>query len=1279
MPVSTSQIQNAYVAFFNRPADTAGLNYWSSYAGSSADLLTTFAQSSEYTSLFTGLNNTQAVNLIYNNLFGRDADLSGLNYWVGQLTAGSVKIANIADAVNKGAQGTDSTIITSKTTAATAFTTSLDTVAKVVAYSSVSTSGLAAVKTWLSAVKDATTLATATSSSGLSAITATVSSSATSTVAGSTFTLTTGTNSFTGASGDDTFDGGISSSSLQTLNSGDSLDGGAGNDTLYAVITGSVTPSALKNIENVNVTNTTTGATIDFSNATGLSAVTNSASTVALNMSGISKSGPTVTVRDTAIAGQVVAFSDVTGSADSATVVINNVVSGATLTVAGVETLTLKSDGSTANVITTLTTANTTSLNITGSIAMNVGTLGSTITKLDASGSTLTGTGVTAIMAATSANTITGSAGNDTLTIVSTGADSISAGAGNDSIQFSTGTWTAADTIDGGAGNDTLRVLATTIAGAATPTTYATTNVEFVQITDALAAAVYTPANISATATELNITGNTSSTGATITTGAALSVSGATIVGPAGSFSIGLGASLATNVSGTMATGTLTITDTGTATTDSLTITNNAMQTAGAMLNVFQAQILPITGYETVTINTGSTAGVQQTLAAITLTGDQSANTTLKFTGVNSVQLTGTATATTIDASGITASGTAATAGGSAFFMTAAPVATTVTGSGGIDVLYGHASSASSITGGAGADSITAGSGNDTVIGGTGNDSITSGAGNDSILGGDGDDTITVGANLASGDVIDGGAGTDTLLASAAIAAAAAASISNIEVISFSATAGQDMTAFLNGGITTVGATAGTLTVTNAQTNLTSMVVGVSGAGLWTGASVTRLVDGTADSFSLLVVDGSTNPTVATASFANEETLTIGESGTDSTAALTVVLGTVTATSLATLNITGSNNHTMTLSGNTALKTINASAATGTLAITDNDFVTSGNSAVAMTVTGPTTTAMTVTGGSGSDSITGGSAADSMVGGAGNDTIIGNAGNDTITGSAGIDSLVGGDGTDTISAAYTLVTDGGSTVGTGVVINLSSSAVLSTTIAATFSIGAAGATLGTSGDISSVAANTQAYTGTSATVSSRVDTLSGFENITGSAGKDYLVGSTSANTITSGLGADYQKGSGGVDTFVFTAGTQSAPFITAFAADSMTSGALSTDAIVATSVSTAADAEVIEDIETGDIINLGILEATFATTATVGLLTDDTFSYVAGTWVNSTGVFTIGATTTTGADTMLMWDADTAGTFSVNQVILVGVTATELAAATFSAAAAATTGATITF
>ena len=38
MALTTAQIQNAYVAFFNRPADVAGLNYWMNYNGSIADL-----------------------------------------------------------------------------------------------------------------------------------------------------------------------------------------------------------------------------------------------------------------------------------------------------------------------------------------------------------------------------------------------------------------------------------------------------------------------------------------------------------------------------------------------------------------------------------------------------------------------------------------------------------------------------------------------------------------------------------------------------------------------------------------------------------------------------------------------------------------------------------------------------------------------------------------------------------------------------------------------------------------------------------------------------------------------------------------------------------------------------------------------------------------------------------------------------------------------------------------------------------------------------------------
>lgn len=1070
-------------------------------------------------------------------------------------------------------------------------------------------------------------------------------------VVGSTFTLTTGTNSFTGTSAADTFDAGISSSSLQTLNSGDSLDGGLGNDTLYAVVTGSVTPAALKSIEDVYITNTTTASTVDFSNATGLSTVTNSASTIGLTLSGLSVSGPAVTVRDTAIAGQVVTFNDVTGSADSATITINNVSSAATLTVAGVETLTLKSDGSATNVLASLTSAAAKTLIITGSQGFtSTAALGSTITTLDASGNTSTATGVTAIMGATGSNTITGSAGNDNFTVVSTGTDSISGGALTDIIWYSTGTWTTADSVDGGTGTDTLRTLAVSQAGIATPTTYNTTLIETLQITDALAASTYTPVNISATATTLNITGNTDNAGATITTGTVLSVTGATIAGPAGSFAIGLGSALTTNVSGVLvAGGTITITDTGTAITDSLTLTNNARPTSAAMLNVYNGAILPISGYETVTINTGAASGVQNTLAAITLTGDQSANTTLNFTGVNAVQLTDTATATIISAAGITAAGTGSTTTTAAFYMAGAPTATTVTGSGGFDVIYGHASSASSVDGGVGNDSVTGGSANDTLIGGTGNDTITSGSGNDSIVAGDGNDAIVMGANLATGDVIDGGAGTDTLSVSAAIAAAAAATISNVEVISFSAAAAQDMTAFLNSGITTLGTTLGTLAITNAQSTLTNIIFGAT-AAMGTPA-LTRLVDSTtSDTINLLMTDALV-PTFTGLTLTNEEYINLGKSGTDLTAS-TITLNAIAATQLLSMTVTGSNNHALSLTGNTATTTINASAATGTFSLTANASIAN------QTITSPLTAASTITGGTGNDSITGGAAADTITAGAGNDTVNAGAGADTIVGGAGVDIFNGGDGTDTYSIGTLGLTDGGTTVSTGYIVNLSSSAVAATTVTVHRGFLAATDAAVPNSDISSIAAGTGINVGVSTTVSSRVDTLSNFENVVGSTVKDFIVGSSSANTFNAGTGADIIVTGSGADT------------ITALTGDSVVASAVALSATysVGDTITFGSGVDIITDFTVGtdtiDVTTAGAAVTGYG--AASDLAASASTYYLSGTYVPLSGLFTV-AVDAGGADT-IVWDNNDTGnglTASTSVTVLVGVVSSGLVAGSF--------------
>ncbi|CAN5117611.1 hypothetical protein BH11PSE2_BH11PSE2_17540 [soil metagenome] len=50
------------------------------------------------------------------------------------------------------------------------------------------------------------------------------------------------------------------------------------------------------------------------------------------------------------------------------------------------------------------------------------------------------------------------------------------------------------------------------------------------------------------------------------------------------------------------------------------------------------------------------------------------------------------------------------------------------------------------------------------------------------------------------------------------------------------------------------------------------------------------------------------------------------------------------------------------------------------------------------------------------------------------------------------------------------------------------------------------------------------------------DTISGFENIIGSIGKDTLNGNAGANVLTGGAGADKLTGGLGADTFVFHAG-----------------------------------------------------------------------------------------------------------------------------------------------
>jgi len=117
--------------------------------------------------------------------------------------------------------------------------------------------------------------------------------------------------------------------------------------------------------------------------------------------------------------------------------------------------------------------------------------------------------------------------------------------------------------------------------------------------------------------------------------------------------------------------------------------------------------------------------------------------------------------------------------------------------------------------------------------------------------------------------------------------------------------------------------------------------------------------------------------------------------------------------------------------------------------------------------------------------LTGNNAANTLSGGAGNDTLIGNGGNDTLVGGVGNDTLDGGIGIDTANYASSAA---------GVTVNLA--------LAGAQNTGGAG-----------------------------VDTLSGFENLTGSGFNDVLRGTGANNVLNGGAGTDQMFGGAGNDTY----------------------------------------------------------------------------------------------------------------------------------------------------
>ncbi|MGY8526636.1 DUF4214 domain-containing protein [Paracidovorax citrulli] len=281
-----NQIQQAYIAYYGRPADPDGLEYWAGEldkaGGDLAVIIDAFGNSEESQELYGADTPAAQVNKIYQTLFGRNADMEGLQYYVNGLRTGEFSLASVALDVYNGAQNEDKTALEAKLTYAQAFTDAIDTVQELLGYSG--KAAAQAARDVLDTVKDEGSLEEA-----LENVDQAVGGVVDSGNAGQTINLTAALDTVNGTDGNDTinainFDTKTGAPAV-TLGQYDTIDGGKGNDTLNLFANGyadNVAP-VIKNVEVINNANVApvsvpgvpggpvyvNGATLNLANVTG--------------------------------------------------------------------------------------------------------------------------------------------------------------------------------------------------------------------------------------------------------------------------------------------------------------------------------------------------------------------------------------------------------------------------------------------------------------------------------------------------------------------------------------------------------------------------------------------------------------------------------------------------------------------------------------------------------------------------------------------------------------------------------------------------------------------------------------------------------------------------------------------------------------------------------------------------------------------------------------------------------------------------------------------------
>ncbi len=413
-------------------------------------------------------------------------------------------------------------------------------------------------------------------------------------------------------------------------------------------------------------------------------------------------------------------------------------------------------------------------------------------------------------------------------------------------------------------------------------------------------------------------------------------------------------------------------------------------------------------------------------------------------------------------------------------------------------VVFGHDFTATvTHQGTTGADSLTGGAGNDVMIGGLGNDTLAGGSSADALRGAAGDDLLRGGSGA---DTLEGGSGIDTVTY---VDSATAVSVN----LATGAAAGGD--------------------AQGDRLNDIENLTGSAGNDTLIGDSTANLIEGLAGDDSL---DGGAGiDRLSYASAASGVTVSLAIS----TAQVTGGAGSDTLGNFEQLQGSAFNDS---LTGSAADDTLEGGAGNDALDGGDGVDRVSYASAVSGVTVSLALAGAQNTGGAGTDTLAN---FEQLEGSAFNDSLTGSTANDTLIGGNGNDSLDGGNGIDRVSYAD---------ASAGITVSLAIATAQNTGGAGTDTLanfeqveGSAfdDSLTGSAGiDLVSYAGARGAVTVSLATSSAQntggagTDTLSGFEQLEGSAFNDSLTGSTANNTMIGGAGNDTMAGGAGDDTYV---------------------------------------------------------------------------------------------------------------------------------------------------